>query len=69
MSDIDPVHYGQLTAKVEHLENSVVELNKDIKTLLELANKSKGGLWVGMSLASFFGGLVTFVLTTIFGKH
>lgn len=69
MSDIDPVHYGQLTAKVEHLENSVIELNKDIKTLLELANKSKGGLWVGMSLASFFGGLVTFVLTTIFGKH
>lgn len=69
MSDIDPVHYGQLTAKVEHLENSVTELNKDIKTLLELANKSKGGLWVGMSLASFFGGLVTFVLTTIFGKH
>ena len=69
MSDIDPVHYGQLTAKVEHLENSVTELNKDIKTLLELANKSKGGLWVGMSLASFFGGLVTFILTTIFGKH
>ena len=68
MSDIDPVHYGQLTAKVEHLENSVIELNKDIKTLLELANKSKGGLWVGMSLASFFGGLVTFILTTIFGK-
>ena len=68
MSDIDPVHYGQLTAKVEHLETTVAELNKDIKTLLELANKSKGGLWVGMSLASFFGGLVTFILTTIFGK-
>ena len=69
MSDIDPIHYGQLTAKVEHLEATVTELNRDIKTLLELANKSKGGLWVGMTLASFFGGLVTFVLTTIFGKH
>lgn len=69
MSDIDPVHYGQLTAKVEHLEQTVSAMNKDIKALLELANKSKGGLWVGMSLASFFGGLVTFVLTTIFGKH
>lgn len=69
MADIDPVHYGQLTAKVEHLENSVTELTKDIKALLELANKSKGGLWVGMSLASFFGGFVTFVLTSVFGKH
>lgn len=69
MADIDPVHYGQLTAKVEHLENSVTELTKDIKALLELANKSKGGLWVGMSIASFCGGLVTFALTTIFGKH
>lgn len=69
MSDIDPVHYGQLTAKVEHLEATVTELNKDIKTLLELANKSKGGLWVGMTLASFFGGFVTFVLSHFFGRH
>lgn len=69
MSDIDPIHYGQLTAKVEHLEATVTELNKDIKTLLELANKSKGGLWVGMTLASFFGGFVTFVLSYFFGRH
>lgn len=69
MSDINPIHYGQLTAKVEHLEATVTELNKDIKTLLELANKSKGGLWVGMTLASFFGGFVMFILTNVFGKH
>jgi hypothetical protein len=33
----------------------------DIKQLLEMANKSKGGFWVGMSIASALGGVVTFV--------
>jgi hypothetical protein len=26
-----------------------------------MANKSKGGLWVGMTLASLFGGLIHFL--------
>jgi len=29
--------------------------------LLELANKSKGGFWTGMMIASAIGGLITFI--------
>jgi hypothetical protein len=36
-------------------------LSKDVKTLLELANKGKGGFWMGMTIASFMGGAITFV--------
>ena len=61
MSEIDPREFGKLEAQVEALQAEVHALRQDIKTLLEMANKSKGGFFVGMAIASFIGGLVTFV--------
>jgi len=65
MSDIDARDFGKLEAQVEALQKEMHILSTDVKTLLEMANKSKGGLWVGMSLASFGGGLVTFIADRI----
>jgi hypothetical protein len=65
VSDIDPIQYGQLIAQVERLENDVSDLRQDVKTLLELANKSKGGFWMGMTIASALGGVVTYVAERI----
>ena len=53
-----------------HRENErrdliIRELANDIKELLALANKSKGGLWVGMSLASIFGAIASWVISHI----
>jgi hypothetical protein len=62
MSDIDPVKFGLLIGQVKTLETQVDDLQKDVKTLLALANKSKGGLWMGMTLASFFGGIVSWIM-------
>ena len=61
MENIDPVEYGKLLAKVESLTVKVDVMESDIKTLLELANKSKGGFWMGMTIASLVGGLVTWL--------
>ena len=61
MSEIDPREFGKLEAQVEALQLEVHALRQDIKLLLEMANKSKGGMFVGMAIASFIGGLVTFV--------
>lgn len=58
MSDIDPFQYGQLVAQVTALDQQVRDLRQDVKNLLELANKSKGGFWMGMAIASSMGGLV-----------
>ena len=66
MSEIDPFSYGQLTAKVESLEKKVDKLEEGVSQLLELANKSKGGFWVGMVIASFLGGVITFVIDKLF---
>jgi DNA anti-recombination protein RmuC len=61
MSDIDAREFGKLEAQVESLQKEMHSLSQDVKTLLELANKGKGGFWMGMTIASFMGGIITFV--------
>jgi hypothetical protein len=61
MSDIDARDFGKLEAQVESLQDQVTQLSADVKALLELANKGKGGFWMGMTIASFMGGVITFV--------
>ena len=61
MSEIDARDLGRLEVQVETLQGHVTQLSTDVKSLLELANKGKGGFWVGMTIASFMGGVITFV--------
>jgi hypothetical protein len=68
MSEIDPREFGKLEAQVEALNVEVHALRNDVKTLLELANKSKGGFWMGMTIASTLGGILTFVADRLFFK-
>jgi hypothetical protein len=63
MSEIDPREFGKLEAQVEALQSEVHALRQDIKALLEMANKSKGGMFVGMAIASVVGGIISFVAT------
>jgi len=61
MSDIDARDFGRIEAQVEALQVEVHQLAADVKELLELANKSKGGFWMGMTIASMAGGFITFI--------
>jgi len=61
MSDIDARDFGKLEAQVEALQKEMHQLSSDVKALLELANKGKGGFWMGMTIASFMGGIITFI--------
>ena len=66
MSEVDARDFGKLEAQVEALQNEVHSLSKDVKALLELANKSKGGFWMGMTIASTVGGILTYVGERLF---
>lgn len=68
MTEINPVEFGRLQAEVQSLRGQVSSMQTDIRTLLEMANKSKGGLWAGMTLASAFGGVVAWIGTHWGGK-
>lgn len=67
MDNIDPVEYGKLLEKVEGLEEKVSSMESDLKQLLALANKSRGAFWVGLSVASFVGALVTIIFRKFLG--
>ena len=66
--NIDPVQYGILLQKVNTMEQEVVELRRDMHQLLELANKSRGGFWAGMTFVSFVSTAAGFVMAW-FGRH
>jgi hypothetical protein len=60
MSDISERDFGRLEAEVQALKEELDGIKSDVKELLALANKSKGGFWMGMTIASAVGGVITF---------
>lgn len=55
--------YGVLWERVQNMDKKIDKMEQQIGELLELANKSKGGLWAGMAIASAVGGLFTWVVS------
>ena len=63
-NEIDPIQYGKLIAQVDNLTNKVDSMEADIKELLALANKSRGGFWMGMAITSALSGFVAWFVAT-----
>ena len=66
MSEISERDFGRLEAEVQALQRELSTIQSDVKCLLELANKSKGGFWMGMTIASIVGGIITFFVDRMF---
>ena len=66
MSEISERDFGRLEAEVQALKSELDDIKNDVKELLALANKSKGGFWMGMTIASAVGGIVTFFVDRMF---
>jgi hypothetical protein len=66
IDEVSAREFGKLEAQVESLQEEVSDLRRDVKCLLELANKSKGGFWMGMTIASLVGGGITFFMDRFF---
>ena len=60
MAEFDMFKFGGLVQQVETLQAKVDDMDKDIKELLELANKSRGGFWMGMAVVSAISGIISF---------
>ncbi len=68
MSDIDPIRYGVLWQRVTAMEKEMTEMRADIKELLAMANKGRGGFWVGMMIVSGISSLVGFLANHLNNK-
>ena len=58
MEEIDPVKYGVLWERVQQMDKKIDKMERQVEQLLELANKGKGGFWMGMTIASMVGGAI-----------
>ena len=68
MADIDPLKIGVMWQKVETMEREMAEMRHDIKTLLAMAERSKGSLWALMGVASVVGGFITILVDLFLNK-
>ena len=66
--EIDPVKYGQLVEKVDQLSSKVDKLESGMEELLALANKGRGGFWVGMMVVSSISAFVGYITHLIAGR-
>ena len=61
--EIDPVKYGVLWQKVQDMDKKMDKMETQIDQLLELANRSKGGFWFGMSVMSGVSVVVGYIVS------
>lgn len=66
--EIDPLKVGIMWQKVEAMEEEVKELRSDVKELLALANKGRGGFWVGMTIASAISSFIGYITHTFMNR-
>jgi hypothetical protein len=56
--EIDLVKYGVLWQKVQDMDKKMEKMERNVEELLALANKGRGGFWMGMTIASSVGAAV-----------
>jgi hypothetical protein len=64
---IDPVKYGVLWEKVQSMDKKVDKMERQMEELLALANKGRGGLWLGMTIVSTISAFIGFIVSHIKG--
>jgi len=62
-NEIDLVKYGVLWQKVQDMDKKVDKMERNVEELLALANKGRGGFWMGMAFVSFISSGVGFALS------
>lgn len=66
-TEIDPVKYGVLWQRVQDMDKKMDKMERQLEELVALANRSKGGLWIGMSIVSGVSAVVGYALN--YFKH
>jgi len=68
-TEIDPIKYGAMWQRVqdyerrfEVIDKKLDKMERQIEELLALANKGRGGFWMGMTIASMVGGVITWAV-------
>ena len=60
-NEIDLFKYGQLVAQVDAMEKKIDKLESGMEQLLELANRGRGGFWMGMVFVSMISSIIGYI--------
>ncbi len=66
-NEIDLVKYGVLWQKVQDMDRKMEKMERNVEELLALANKGRGGFWMGMTIASSVGAVVAWLASHVKG--
>jgi hypothetical protein len=66
--NFDMFKFGGLVNQVENLQLKVDKLEAGMEELLALANKGRGGFWMGMAVVSAFSTFIGFLSHYLTGK-
>jgi hypothetical protein len=58
----------KLKQLLQDMDKKVDKMERNVEELLALANKGRGGFWMGMTIASIFGGAVSWLVSHMGGK-
>lgn len=58
-AEIDPIRYGVLWQRVQEMDKKIDKMERQLEQLVAMANQGKGGFWMGMTIASMAGGVIT----------
>jgi len=61
-TEISPVQFGSLMAEVASLKQQTTSMQADIRELMALANRSRGGLWTAVTFSSAAGAFIGLVV-------
>ena len=61
--EIDPVKYGVLWERVQHMDRKITKMEGQLDEQIALANKGKGGLWFGMSIVSAVSAIAGYIIS------
>lgn len=66
--EIDPIKYGAMWQRVqdyerrfEVMDKKLDKMERQLDDLIAMANKGKGGFWMGMTIASMVGAGISWV--------
>jgi hypothetical protein len=65
--EIDMVKYGVLWERVQNMDKKIDKMEGQIEELLALANKGRGGFWMGMTIASSLGAITAWIASHLKG--
>lgn len=62
-NEIDLVKYGVLWQKVQDMDKKMDKVERQLEELVALANKGRGGLWLGMTIVSGASAVVGYIIS------